>query len=301
MGIFQAALLLAFLVFLLRQWSLMQRKTAALEAILAPYRRGDYAAALVAADGLRAAGDLRQYYFFHGALLWQLGKLVEAEPELKQAVELAEQDQLSGRGARGGSARLEKAIQFGALCNQALGESYIDRHRYPDAEKCFQASLRDWPGHGSAHRALAEICLRRGGESKEALEWAKLSVQEERNVVDDARNQGAGTKIQAMARRVRAVNLGESLSTLAWALAASSGTKTEINGLVLEAVALTQDQAVTSSALVHLHAGFAHAALGDAVLAVKYWREASRIDPQGRCGREARLAVSTPEAVTASK
>ena len=207
---------------------------------------------------------------------------------------------------------MEKLIKFGALCNQALGELYIDQRRYDDAVNCFQSSLRDWPGHGSAHRALAEICLRRGGPEQEAIEWARLSVQEERSVVDGMRIHAGGTKLRALAQHARDVNLGESLGNLAWALAGAGGRvmdaaasdsslKDQVDAAVAEAVELTREGAVTSSALVHLHAGLAYAALGEPARAADYWKEASRIDPQGRCGRAALLALSTPATTTASR
>jgi tetratricopeptide (TPR) repeat protein len=262
-----------FILTYLRQ----NRKRAAIAALLAPYRKGDFKAALQAAEGLRK--DARAYCSFRGGILTQLGDLREAEDLLQKSIQLSEQRELA---LQAGGIRARKSLatqlRLTALSRSMLGELYLERGRYGEAIRCFEASLRDWPGRGSSHRAIAETWLRRGDDPAEALKWAQLAVEEDRVAKD-------------YTQEVRDTNLGEDLGTLAWAVAVASHDAAEVDRLVAEAESKVGTRLVTSSAQVQYFAGRAYDALGDTDRSTQHFKEASRIDSQGLWGRAARAAA----------
>ena len=84
--------------------------------------------------------------------------------------------------------------------------------------------------------------------------------------------------------------IGEDLATLAWAVAANSGTAREVESVLAEAFPLCADQAKAILAQVHYHAGQAYSVLGNSDEAIKHFRQAQNIDPNGQFGRMARDA-----------
>ncbi len=261
-----------------------RRRAAPFKAFLAAYRKGDYDAALQATERIQETGNIRSYLNLRGGTLMQLGQLDEAERSLTEAVAMAplSESRVQGRGVRGGIATLNKEIRLSALYRSSLGALYIERARYNEAMECFEASLRDWPGHGPFHAQMAEVCLRRGDAPAEALKWAALAVEEDRTG-------------KALSQETHDMNLSESLGTFAWAAAVASKDRAQVDRLVDEAVKLAAHCSVPTSAQVHFESGLAYAALGDRDPGRRYWEEAARIDPQGRWGRAARakLASST--------
>jgi tetratricopeptide (TPR) repeat protein len=253
------------------------RKRVAIAALMAPYRKGDFKAALQATEGLRK--DARAYCSFRGGILTQLGDLKEAEELLQKSIHLSEQRELALQ-ARGIRARksLARQLRLTALSKSKLGELYLERGRYGEAIRCFEASLRDWPRRGSGHRAIAEAWLRRGDDPTEALKWAKLAVEEDRASKD-------------LTQEVRDTNLGEDLGTLAWAVAVGSRDTAQVDRLVGEAESKVGTRLVSSCAQVQYFAGLAYAALGDTERSTQHFKMASCIDSQGRWGRAARAAA----------
>jgi tetratricopeptide (TPR) repeat protein len=249
-----------------------RRKRMAVDAHMDPYCKGDFKAALQATAKLKYAP--RAYCFYRGATLLQLGELKEAETLLLQNIALSEQAQRSFRGQ--GSRILPRLT---GVCRQALGELYLEQKRYDDALRCFEASLRDWPGRGSSHRAIAEAWLRRGNAPTEALKWARLAVEEDRASTD-------------LTQEARDTNLGEDLATLAWAVAVASHDRAEVDRMAAEAVSVAGAVLVTTSAQVQYQAGLAYEALGNAERSAQHFNEAARIDQQGRWGRAARAAAA---------
>jgi tetratricopeptide (TPR) repeat protein len=258
-----------------------RRRLAPLKSFLEAYRRGDYAQALQLTETLPNHEHSRQYWFLRGGVLMQLGRLDEAEQSFRQAIALAQQNEFAvqGRGVRGGIGAVEKEIKLSALHGGALGELYLEQHRYDEAIRCFEASLREWPGHGPFHSHLAEACLRRGDPPADALKWATLAVEEDR----------AG---KGVLPEVYNMNLCEDLGTLAWAVAVASHDRPQVDRLVDEAVKLAGTLSVPTSAQVHFQSGLAYAALGDEQRSTQYLEEASRIDVQGRWGRAARTQAA---------
>jgi tetratricopeptide (TPR) repeat protein len=208
-----------------------------------------------------------------------LGDLNQAETLFQQSIQLSEKAEraIQARGVRSSSA-LKRQIRLTALSRSALGELYLDRGRYNEALRCFEAGLKDWPGKGGFHRGIAETWLRKGGSATEALKWAKLAVDEER-------------ASKEYTEELRDTNLGEALATLAWAVAAESRDQTEVNRLVAEAESKVGTLSVASSAQVQYLSGRAYEALGDRTRSAEHFEEASRIDPRGRWGRAARAAA----------
>ncbi len=262
-------------------WFLLtkRKRAASLGSWLAAYRRGDYAAALEATEHFLRAGRLRDYWALRGGTLMQLGQLEEAEKSLNQAVALAPPSGPILHPISPGRTPT-KSQKLSALAGAMLVELYLEQSQYNEAIKRCEASLRDWPGYGPFHAHMAEACLRRGDLPSQALKWATLAVEESR----------AG---KGLAGESRNINLSETLTTLARAVAADSKNREQVDLLVGEAVKLAGAHSVVpTSAFVQFQSGLAYAALGDADRARQFWEEASRLDPQGRWGRAARAELT---------
>jgi tetratricopeptide (TPR) repeat protein len=234
----------------------------ATNAVLDAYRKGDYAGALRAAEAFKGNADLAgSYFFFTGTMLMNLGRLEEAEQYLRRRLNVATDEKLT------------------ALSYSSLGLLLLEMQRYDEAMECFQTSLRHWPDRGSSHRDIAEVCLRRGGHTSDAVKWAQLAVKEDRSTGDWTGSPEA--------QEVYNINLAEDLSTLAWALAEDSRDRAQVDRLVDEAVKLV-GTATSPTAQVHCHSGRAYLALGDSPKSERHFEEAARIDPNGLWGRTAR-------------
>jgi tetratricopeptide (TPR) repeat protein len=236
----------------------------ALDAVMEPYRRGDYEAELQAAEGLRQDGEVTtSYCFFRGSSLAYLGRLEEAEVWLRRSIAIRNEV---------GKRRL--AIRF-----TTLGNLMLQAQRYDEAVECFETSLRHFPGRSSGYRGMAEAYLLRGGNPSEALRWAKLAISREQTD-------------RQFSPELRRLNLGEGLATLAWATAAASHSGPEVAQLVAEAVASVGSSNLSSTAQVHYHSGRAYQELGDTGNSAQHYQEAGRLDLQGRWGRAARAALA---------
>ncbi len=215
------------------------------DAMMAAFRRGDYEKAKsFAADP-----------FFQALLMMQLGSLHEAEAWLRI------------------STHHEKHPKLAALQQNLLGQVLLWENRDREAMQCFERSLASWPERGSTHRNIAEVWLRRGGNSSEALRWARLAVEKEK----------AGPGLTEESQRT---NLGEEIATLAWAVATDSHDAGEVARLAAE-FSLPDTAPVSSVSQANFHFGKAWAELGDAGRSAQHFETAARIDPKGIWGREA--------------
>jgi tetratricopeptide (TPR) repeat protein len=195
----------------------------------------------------------------------QLGEFAEAEQVLRPL------------------AQTEQNPKLGALIQSLLGSVLLEQSRYEEAMQCFQASFRLWPERGSTHRAIAETLLRRGGDSREALRWARVAVQKEKS--------GPGLSSDS-----KAINLGEELATLAWAVAAHTRDATEVERLS-EEVSMPALTPRSTQALAFYHFGLAWTELGNSPKSAAYFEHAARLDPNGIWGKAAAArAVATNHA-----
>jgi tetratricopeptide (TPR) repeat protein len=259
-------MLAGVLTWFARNVARLRRKTlAAVDGVMEPYRRGDYQAALEAAEAFRDDGEItHQYCFYRGASLAHLGRLEEAETWLRRTIAL--------RTAGGEKRRLSIGLS-------SLGHVLLQAGRYDEAETCFEESMRILPERSSGYRSMAELCLMRNGKPRQALDWARQAVQHEHTDKKFSAN-------------LRNLNLGECLATLAWAIAAESGDRAEVSRLSDSALASVGSSNVQSTAQVRYHVGCAFAELGDLETSARHYEEAARIDPQGYWGRAARSRVA---------
>ncbi len=224
------------------------------------YNSGDYEFALRASESLKVKGKITpDFCLFHGSCLMQLGRFQEAEPWLKQVVELETRPHQLAAGY------------------SALGQLLMQSRQYDEAIVCFAKGLKYAPEKSSLHREWAEASLRRGDDPTSALEMAKMAVAAESNPQATALNNGSHVK------------LGENLATLAWILAAAEGDEVEVDQLVKRAVPLVRHECVQSHAQVQYHSGLAYATLGDRGRGMRHFEEAVLADPKGIWGRGARM------------
>lgn len=242
-----------------RQIARGMRAVNAIDAIMASYKAGDYEGALQSAQQLKDRANAQEYYYFSGAMLHHMGRLPEAEDFLRKAIPLQKEPRLK------------------ALAANTLGLVLLDQGRYEEAIASHEESLHLWPDRGSSYRAIAEALLRDKRESARALQNAHRAVE-----IDRAAS--------GLEPRVLNCRVGEDLATLAWAVAANSGTAREVEPLLAAAFPLCADQAKAVQAQVHYHAGQAFSLLGKPDEAVKHFRQAAEIDPNGQFGRMARPA-----------
>jgi tetratricopeptide (TPR) repeat protein len=198
---------------------------------------------------------------FDASLLMQLGRFAEAEQQFEQAVASEKQPKLS------------------ALAHVMFGELLLELRRYPQAQEHFDAAVSLWPERGATYRDIAELCLRRGDKPSDALRWARLAVETERA--------GAGVTPET-----KKANLSCDLATLAWAVAADSRDAAEVRRLYAEALTLSADNPVTSTAQMHCHFGQAYTALDDSAASSQQFEQAARVDPHGLWGRTAQTMAT---------
>lgn len=234
-----------------------------LKGMLAAYRAADYETALRFIDSMKDNRLVRGSSTLRGDILLSLGRIDEAEQFLRQSV----------------ASHLDPKRQ--ALSYSSLGELLLERRRYDEALECFENSLKLWPNYGSTHRDIAEMHLRRGSSTVEAVKWAKLAVSEDqaRKTANPLEQEAANT------------NLGKDLATLAWAVAADSQDRDEVDRLVDQALPLVST-VKPIAAQTRCYAGYAYQSLGDSRKSEYHFDEAARIDPHGLWGRNARDAAA---------
>jgi tetratricopeptide (TPR) repeat protein len=233
-------------------------KSRAIGAVLEAYRVGDYETALLATDPLKEI-DAASYYFFHGSMLNQIGRIEEAEKELRKCAALRQEGQLA------------------SIAYSSHGQVLVELERYDEALKCFETSRRYGPDRGGPDRDTAQMHLIRGN-SDQALKFAKSALEKETASGGD--------------KESRELNMREALATLAWAVATTDRDREEVDRLAAEAIPPPDTRAPSSCAEVHVHLGKAYAALGDSAKSEWHFEEAARIDPNGSWGRAARSLVA---------
>jgi tetratricopeptide (TPR) repeat protein len=232
------------------------------------YRRGDY-------EGqLREAERLKNWIpssclLFRAMALYELGRFKEAEESLRQSLPM------------------QKNPQQRANCEVILGMVLREQQRFEEAMACFESAMRVKARSGDVNREIAKTLLRQGAQPDEALRQARKAAE-----IDQAHRSAtlsrAAPKLDA---EVRDGALGESLSTLAWAEAVNSGSASEVEHLLQEALGHVLENNVPAMAEFHYHAGRAWAAVGNTEQSVTELSRAAEIDPRGNTGRLARAAM----------
>ena len=234
----------------------------ALEAVQSSYRAGEYQTALQQSEALkRGSSKTPESCFFRGTMLHQLGKFAEAEASLREGLPL------------------ESEPHRQALVSNTLGVVLMDMERYPETIVAFEEAIRMWPDRGTGHREVAEVWLRQGSESGEALQRARRALE-----IDRAS--------QAPSAETHNLRIAEDASLLAWAIAANSGEVREVEALLAEAFPLIANAPKAIQAQVRFYAGKAYAALNMQEKSASQFSEASKVDPQGQFGRMARAILT---------
>lgn len=238
-----------------------------LSAQLEAYRQGDHEGQLQIIEGFRGKDSEPEHYLFlRGATCHELGRLEEAERLIRRSLSMSTD-----------AARL-------ALCRSELGRVLMDQGRHGEADTCFRLSIREAPERSGGPRGIAENLLRQGDPDRQALETARTAV-----LVERVQKPPAGK----LAKESHNLNLGESLGVLAWALAANSAHRSEVESALAEAFASCGETVKPVLAEVHYFASRAYAALGDADKNAHHLRLAAEADPSGAYGRLARTAMET--------
>jgi tetratricopeptide (TPR) repeat protein len=248
----------------------------AINAVMEPYRRGDYEAALLGAESFRRGGQVTaSYCFYRGSSLAHLGRLEEAEVWLRRNIVMRDGESLRGEDATWSKAKKKRYL---AIAYSSLAHLMLQAGRFDEARECFETSIRHVPDRGSAYRGMAVLCLMRRDSPAEALRWIKLGI--ERDQTDPT-----------LSPQVRKLSLGEGIAVLAWATAAESRSASDVALWVTEAIKIVGNSDIGSTAQVHYHSGCAWAELGDLQASALQYQEAFRLDPQGESGRAARAAL----------
>jgi tetratricopeptide (TPR) repeat protein len=169
------------------------------------------------------------------------------------------------------------------VCRDELGRVLMAQERWDDAEAGFRQCVAEAPRRSGGHRALAEMLLRRGGDPASALESARQAV---------AADRGAAARRSALGKEDNAINLGESLAFLAWALAANRADRHEVESTLDEAFRRCGVSTKPVLAELHYSAAQAHLALGNASESRRHFACAAEIDPAGVYGRLSHNALA---------
>ncbi len=264
--LFAALILILILYFVLRIITLRR----ILRDQIAAYNRGDHNERLRIVERFRT-GKFEQahYLFFRGGAYYDLGRLNEAEVDLRQSLSISPNP------------------KYRTICRDELGLVLLERARYDEALACFRECVAECPQRGGGHRGIAETLLRRGGEAAAALAAARMAVQVDR---------AARVEKAWLGREAHDLNLAESLGLFAWALARNSGETAEVEGSLKEAFKWCGEKCRPVLARVHYCAGQAYSSLGEATKSAFHFGRASGLDLLGNYGRLARSARVGPQA-----
>lgn len=234
------------------------QKMGGINAVIESYRQGDYETALQETEGLKSGfSKSAEYCYFRGSMLFHLGRFEEAESSLREGLPMEENPS-------------QKALVYNTLASL-----FLQQGRYPEAIAFFENAGRAWPARGANQRGVAEVWLRQKRELQLGLDHARRAVEIDRRAT--------GLTKEAIDSR-----LGEDLAVLAWAVAENSGSLSEVESLLTEALPLVGTKTRPTLAEAYYHAGRAYEALKVMGKAVEHFRQAAQLDPQGIWGRLAR-------------
>ena len=194
-----------------------------------------------------------------GDVLTDAGRYEEAESALREAIERA------------------PTPTYGALALANLASGLMDQGRYGEAQHCLEGATKILPERAKNPMIQAEILLRQGVASREALACSERAVE-------------LYGKSQ-LEQRACPQRLGEILATRAWALAAV-GRRGEALGFLNQALASEATKWNHSGAHVHYNAAMALRILGDESGADEHLKRGRDTNPNGRWGKLCAAALT---------
>jgi tetratricopeptide (TPR) repeat protein len=248
-------------------WRVQVKKfQEAVNSVQEAYLRGEYE------KGLKLAETLKQrrstpppYFLLRGQVLYQLGKLQDAESCLRNGLSV------------------ETEVPKKALAREAIGKVLTELKRYDEAVACFEAAVEECPDLGSGHCAIAEVYLRQGIRAADALGSARLAVK-------------LGRTKRPQNKQLQEINLSEAQATLAWAVAAHESDAAEVDRLLADAFLMCGEEYRPIRAHLNCLAAAAYLALGTPSARDKsagHLQLAAAADPMGNFGRRAKSGLET--------
>ena len=236
-------------------------KTQGLRWIYEPLRHADYDEALGRADRLlQWFPRISLFHDLRGSTLRYAGRLAEAEQAFRTSIEMGQ--------IRPGLAQ--------ALHLENLAEVLLDLGRFDDATAVFEASIRIFPRNSGAGNGLAEVCLRRGRDSRRAL-----------LLVDNA--------LQLKQSNLRTRNLDRHNLANMWANRAQAlamlGQKDEASSAIVTAGEVGDPEFIPGLAGTYWRCGVAFRLMDQEQSALEQFQKAIEIDPHGLYGQFAAAAM----------
>ena len=156
------------------------------------------------------------------------------------------------------------------LALEHLGRVQMAQARYPDARRSFEAAAKLTPGRPATYLGLAEVRLRQGVETTQALEDAERALQLHRDSL--------------LERKASKERLAAIRGTQAWALAAQ-GRGIESQQAIEAGVREMDPKFLPEVAGFYWRAGMAMLVLENANAATAHLRRAAELDPLGYYGK----------------
>ena len=194
-----------------------------------------------------------------GDVLTDAGRYEEAESALREAIERA-------------GTPIDRALSLALLASVLM-----DRGRYGEAQRCLEGATKILPERSKHPMIQAEILLRQGVGTTEALACSERAVE----LYDKSR----------IERRASPQRLGEILATKAWALAAV-GRGGDARALLEQALASEAMKWNLTAAHVHYNGAMALHILGDESGADEHLKKGRDTNPNGRWGKLCAAALS---------
>jgi tetratricopeptide (TPR) repeat protein len=225
----------------------------------AALRRGDYDSAL---------NIIRWSHFYNpsgveasrmsGHTLLLAGRYREAEVTLRRSLATAQARESYG-----------SALEY-------LGDALMEQGRYDEATRSYEAALTAFPWLRRPYRGMAEMLLRQEKSPDKALEYIE-------KIVDFSGLSWRQQKLNGSPQ-------DDYWALKAWALA-RLGRSSEAAQAIEKAVSTTAKNCLPDLATTHYRAGMAMQALGNLTPANEHFKKAVELDPHGRRGTLANVAL----------
>jgi tetratricopeptide (TPR) repeat protein len=157
-----------------------------------------------------------------------------------------------------------------------LGEALMEQGRYDEAMRSYEAALHAFSWRRRPYRGMAEMLLRQGKKTEQALEWTE-------KIIDF-------TGLSTSQRKRNGRPQDDYWALKAWALA-RLGRRQEAESAIETALKATDKEVIPDLATTYHRVGMAMQALGNEVAARDYFKRAAELDPRGRRGLLAGAAM----------